>query len=94
METVSAPILPTPVSEPGFVRSPYHLTEEQVGFFDHNGYLILRNMSSARRSRFWTKGCGTASGSTAACACCRYLSVPTGAPISVQRRSTGKLTPV
>lgn len=25
-----------------FVRSPYHLTDEQIQFFDENGYLILR----------------------------------------------------
>jgi hypothetical protein len=25
------------------LRSPYHLTEEQITFFDENGYLILRN---------------------------------------------------
>lgn len=24
-------------------RSPYHLTEEQIRFFDENGYLVLRN---------------------------------------------------
>ena len=24
-------------------RSPYHLSEEQVRFFDEHGYLILRN---------------------------------------------------
>src|SRR5438045_9515884 len=24
-------------------RSPYHLSEEQIRFFDQNGYLVLRN---------------------------------------------------
>lgn len=30
------------VAEPVADRSGYHLTEEQVGFFDENGYLVLR----------------------------------------------------
>ncbi len=32
----------TPLSD-HFQRTPYHLSEEQVRFFDENGYLILRN---------------------------------------------------
>jgi len=33
-----------PVQTTGAVaRSPYHLTEEQIRFFDQNGYLVLRN---------------------------------------------------
>ncbi len=32
----------TPLSD-HFQRTPYHLTEEQVRFFDENGYLVLRN---------------------------------------------------
>ena len=31
----------TPLSD-HFKRTPYHLTEEQVRFFDENGYLVLR----------------------------------------------------
>ena len=30
-------------SYPDVKRSPYHLSEEQIAFFDENGYLILRN---------------------------------------------------
>ena len=30
-------------SQPNVKRSPYHLSEEQIAFFDENGYLILRN---------------------------------------------------
>jgi ectoine hydroxylase-related dioxygenase (phytanoyl-CoA dioxygenase family) len=43
MATLVTPVLPTPVTDPGFRRSPYHLTPEQVRFFDENGYLMLRN---------------------------------------------------
>jgi ectoine hydroxylase-related dioxygenase (phytanoyl-CoA dioxygenase family) len=32
-----------PVPAPMPPRSPYHLTEEQVRFFDENGYLVLKN---------------------------------------------------
>ena len=38
-----SPRIPTPVTDPAFPRSAYHLTPEQVRFFDENGYLILRN---------------------------------------------------
>lgn len=34
---------PTPNSDARATCSPYHLTTEQVAFFDENGYLILRN---------------------------------------------------
>jgi ectoine hydroxylase-related dioxygenase (phytanoyl-CoA dioxygenase family) len=37
-------ILPTPVTDPAFPISPYHLKPDQVRFFDENGYLILRNL--------------------------------------------------
>lgn len=33
----------TPLSD-HFERTPYHLTEEQVRFFDENGYLVLRKL--------------------------------------------------
>src|SRR5689334_10832297 len=31
-----------PIPLPEAPRSPYHLTEEQINFYDENGYLILR----------------------------------------------------
>lgn len=34
------PMLGMPADAP---RSPYHLTDEQIAFFDTNGYLVLRN---------------------------------------------------
>lgn len=43
MALTKSPLLATPVTDPAFPRSPYHLTPEQVSFFDQNGYLILRN---------------------------------------------------
>ena len=43
MATLSTPVIPTPLTEAGFPRTPYHLTLDQVRFFDENGYLILRN---------------------------------------------------
>ena len=43
MPTLSIQILPSPVTDPDFPRSPYHLTPDQLQFFDENGYLILRN---------------------------------------------------
>ena len=33
---------PAPIPRPAAPRTPYHLTPEQVQFFDDNGYLILR----------------------------------------------------
>lgn len=39
IQVTTAPPLPYP----GTPSSPYHLTEEQVRFFDENGYLILKN---------------------------------------------------
>ena len=33
----------SPVPAPQPPRSPYYLSQEQVRFFDDNGYLILRN---------------------------------------------------
>ena len=36
-------LLPTPVTDPAFQLSPYHLTPEQVRFYGDNGYLILRH---------------------------------------------------
>jgi len=43
VETAPARQRPDPVvPRPEKPRSPYHLTEEQVEFFDANGYLILR----------------------------------------------------
>jgi hypothetical protein len=33
---------PTPQRANAAARSPYHLTDEQIAFFDANGYLILR----------------------------------------------------
>lgn len=38
-QLVDHPPLPTPVSP----RSSFHLSEEQVRFFDENGYLVLKN---------------------------------------------------
>ncbi len=43
LSTLSTPNLPTPVTDPVFPCSRYHLTPEQIRFFDENGYLILRN---------------------------------------------------
>lgn len=43
MATLSTDILPSQVLDPNFPRSRYHLTPEQLLFFDENGYLILRN---------------------------------------------------
>jgi ectoine hydroxylase-related dioxygenase (phytanoyl-CoA dioxygenase family) len=40
--TTKAPQLVPPPLAPAD-RSPYHLTDAQVGFFDEHGYLILRN---------------------------------------------------
>lgn len=43
VEAAPARLLPEPpVPLPAAPRSPYHLTEEQINFFDENGYLILR----------------------------------------------------
>ena len=42
MSDISKFTLYTPVADPDFQRSPFHLTIEQVRFFDENGYLILR----------------------------------------------------
>jgi ectoine hydroxylase-related dioxygenase (phytanoyl-CoA dioxygenase family) len=33
--------LPTPVTDPYFPLSPYHLSIDQVRFYDENGYLVL-----------------------------------------------------
>ncbi len=46
MPTPSATALETPVA-PG--RTPYHLTEEQISFFDANGYLVLRDWIPAEQ---------------------------------------------
>src|SRR4051812_21169919 len=35
--------LARPYPAPAAPRSPYHLTPEQVRFYDDNGYLVLRN---------------------------------------------------
>jgi len=43
-ETMDSYTTTQPVRTNGAVaRSPYHLTEEQIRFFDENGYLVLRN---------------------------------------------------
>lgn len=39
---IFAPHKQVPLPEP-MQRSPYHLSDEQVRFFDENGYLVLRN---------------------------------------------------
>jgi ectoine hydroxylase-related dioxygenase (phytanoyl-CoA dioxygenase family) len=38
--------LTSPVTDAGFQVSPFHLTPDQVAFFDQNGYLVLRNWIS------------------------------------------------
>ena len=41
--TTSTPVLDTqPFPPPAAPRTPYHLTPEQIQFFDANGYLLLR----------------------------------------------------
>lgn len=43
METaVSAPVANESIVTGSLARTPYHLTEDQIHFFDENGYLILR----------------------------------------------------
>ena len=44
MTAQSTTLFPTPIVDPLFPRSKYHLTLEQLQFFDENGYLILRNL--------------------------------------------------
>ncbi len=39
----SPSLLPTPLDAPSFQSSPFHLTLEQIHFFDENGYLVLRH---------------------------------------------------
>ncbi len=44
-ETTTRPAAPSPAGplpHPAVPRSPFHLSEEQVRFFDENGYLVLR----------------------------------------------------
>src|SRR5688572_7603207 len=41
MSVLMNPVRPLPEAQPP--RSPYHLTPEQVEFFDAHGYLVLRN---------------------------------------------------
>ncbi len=41
MTSLNSTLLPTPVTDPDFPVSSYHLTPQQVRFFDENGYLIL-----------------------------------------------------
>jgi ectoine hydroxylase-related dioxygenase (phytanoyl-CoA dioxygenase family) len=46
MTALSTTLLATPIADPGFSRSKYHMTLEQLRFFDENGYVILRNLIS------------------------------------------------
>ncbi len=44
MAALSTTLLPTPVADPGFPSSKYHLTLDQLRFFDENGYVILHDL--------------------------------------------------
>ncbi len=47
MTNLAPTALPSVVFDPDFPRTRYHLTPDQVTFFDQNGYLILRNLIPA-----------------------------------------------